>query len=120
MIAVGMVQVPLHEVIHVISVGHGRVPASRAVDVVLGVTLALVAGGAGGGIGGGDLDDVLIHVSLVRMVEVAIVQVVHVPLMLDGEVAAAWSVLMGVVGVSLTMAHKVSWWAHGWVRLRRG
>lgn len=46
-----------------------------------------------------DFDDMLINMIGVRMVEVAVVQIIYVAVVLNGRMAAAGSMLMGVVGV---------------------
>ena len=43
-ITMGMMQVPVHQVIYVIAVGYRRVSTVRAVDVACVVSLALVRG----------------------------------------------------------------------------
>lgn len=103
-VAVREVQVAVDQVAGVIAVGHGLVAAAGAVDVTGFVAAALVVGRAGGGVRLGDLDAVLVHVTLMGVVEVTVVQIVHVPVMLDGGVAAAFAVDVIVVGV-LRAAH---------------
>ncbi len=44
--AVGMVQVTVHQVVHVVSVRHRLMTAARAVDMVRGVGLTIVGGRA--------------------------------------------------------------------------
>ena len=92
---VGMMQVPIHQVIDVIAVGHGRVPAARAVHVIRVMPLAVVRC-ALGGIGIRDLDDVLVVVVVVGAVEVPVVQVAHVVAVLYGHVAAVRDRARGV------------------------
>jgi hypothetical protein len=53
MLAVRMMEMAVHEVICVITVGHLRMPAIRSVDVVLVVTVAVVGRRALIGISGG-------------------------------------------------------------------
>ena len=42
MVSVGMVKVTMHEVIHVVTMGHGLVAAVRSVNVLLSVSGTLV------------------------------------------------------------------------------
>ena len=56
------------------------------------------------------LDDVFVHVPGVRVVEVAIMKVVDVVAVLDSGVAAAWAVLVGVVGVDVAVFHRRIGW----------
>lgn len=100
---VGMMEVTVHQIVDVVAVGHGLVPTARAMDVGGVVPLACVAVRASGRVGVVHLDPVLVVVAVVRMVQVPIVQVVHVALVPDRDVPAALAMLV-VVLVSL-VAH---------------
>ena len=94
---VGVVQVAVDEVVDVIAVRHRLVAAARAVHVA-----AVVAGGRLGvsvGVLSRHLVRVLLDLGAVLVLQVALVQVVDVVTMLDGGVAAAGAVLVGVVAV---------------------
>lgn len=112
-----MMQAAVYQVVDVVAVGHGFMAAIRTVDVIGGVAGAL-AMGALVGIGGADVDDVLIHVIAMHVVQVAVVEIVDVPVMLDGGVSAIRPMLVAVIGVMLVVAG-----AHGadslkeWLRL---
>jgi hypothetical protein len=101
-VAVRVVQVAIDEVVDVVAVGDGLMPTAWAMDVLGGVACAAVRGGA--------LRWVLVaHGQAVLfdracrggVVEVAVVEVVHVPVVLDGGVAAGGAVLVVVVGVGV-------------------
>lgn len=104
---VGMVQMAVHQVVDVISVRHRLVAASGSVGVIGTMPAALVTAGAGGRVGLIDTDRVLAHVLFVRMVEVAVVQIVHMTLVNDRGVLALGAVDMLVVRVGFvsTIAH---------------
>ena len=89
---VRVMQVPCDEVVDVIAVRDRLVTATSAVDVARGVTGAAVRRRAGRRIGGANLEDALVDVPIVTVVEVAIVEVVDVVAMADGEVAAVCAV----------------------------
>ena len=90
------------EVVDVVAMGHGFVSAVGAVDVAI-VMAAAAMRGAGIGVGVGDGDGVLFDGAVFTlMVKVAVVQVVDVAVVLDGGVAAAFAVLVGVVVVLFT------------------
>ena len=95
-LAVGVMQVSVHQVIDVTIVGYRWMPAVWAVNVVCVVALAVV-GRAGGGVSvrGGDI--VLVVVAVMRAVKVTVVQVAYMVSVLDSDVAAVRAVLMGVV-----------------------
>lgn len=59
MVAVGMVQLAVHQVVDVVAVGHRLVAAVRAVGVV-SLMPSVVAGGAALGVGGVDGEGVLL------------------------------------------------------------
>jgi hypothetical protein len=98
--AVRVMQVAHHEVIHVIAVRNRFVAASGTVDVRRIVGGAGVRRSAGVGIGGRNLDHVLVEMVAVRGVEVAVVQVIDVVSMPDRGMAAILAVDVGVVVVN--------------------
>src|SRR5689334_23274742 len=93
-VAVRMVQVALDEVIHMIAMRNRFVAAAGAVDVALGVAAAGVGRGAGSGILATDVDLVLLDLAARGMVQVAVVQVIDVPIVLDCGVATAGAMSM--------------------------
>jgi hypothetical protein len=106
-VAVGMVQVTFHQVIHVVAVRNRFVTAIRAVLVVGRVSAAIMLRGAGCGMRGVYRQHVLVHVVAVGMVQVAVMQVVFVVVVLNGGVAAAGAMLVGMLAVLLTIAHGI-------------
>jgi hypothetical protein len=70
------------------------------------VAAAVVVGGAGVGVVWVDGDPVLVGVALVGMVEVAVVEVVHVSFVDDGGVTAVGAVDVVVRFVHLVVAHR--------------
>ena len=105
--AVRVVQVPRHEVVDVVAVGHGFVAAAGRVGVALLVARALVVGRASLGVRAPDLERALVNVPFVRVVQVAVVQVVDVVAVPDGDVAAARAVNVIVVRMGV-VAHGCS------------
>ena len=95
-VAVGMVQVPVHQVINMITMRYGRMPAIRSVNVVFVVTLAYVVN-APGGVFVRDRYDMLVIVVLMGAVQVPVVQVSHMVTVFHGDVTAARTVFMVVV-----------------------
>jgi hypothetical protein len=98
-IAVRVVQVAIDEIVDMIAVRHGFVPAARAMDVVGSMTGAAMVWRAPVGVHVGDLDHVLIDVAVVHVMKMPIMQVVHVIAMAYGCVAAHGAVQMRVIGV---------------------
>ena len=98
-LGVRVVQVIADEIVDVVAVGNLLVTA-RGPVLMRGIMRAAgVLGGAAGGIGVGDVEDVLVDVIAVWVVQVAVVQVVGVAVVLDRLVAAPGTVLVGVLGV---------------------
>ncbi len=102
----GKVQVAGHKIVDVVSMWNSLVAAARTVAMSRLVSLAGMPRGAGGGIFFGDSKDMFIDVVLMDMVEMAIVQVVGMTVMRNRLVAAAWSVTVGMMGMSGMCAHR--------------
>ncbi len=89
---VRVMQMAVHEIVHVVSVRRGRVSTRRPVAVrgLMGAAgmLRRTARGVPGVLGEG----ALVRVVRVRVVQVPVVQVVHVVLVLDGGMATAGGV----------------------------
>jgi hypothetical protein len=100
MAAVGMMQVAVHKIIDVIAVRNGLVTTAGAVLVVLAMTAAAVARRATGRVLASHSQAVLLNPLGSHVVQVAVVQVVDVPLMFDGGVAAGRAMLMIVFGMN--------------------
>ena len=94
-----VVQVAIDEVVNVVAMRYGFVAAAGAVYMSRFVAVAVMIWGADVRVGGADGDAVFIDVVAVRMVQVAIVQVIDVAFVFDGGVTAACAVLVFVVGV---------------------
>jgi hypothetical protein len=87
--AVRMVQMALHEIIDVIPVWNRRVPAVRAVDMIIRVPATAVVGGARAGIGRAHRELMFFHLAVGQLVmQVPIVQVVDMALVFNGRVTA--------------------------------
>jgi len=85
-----MVKAAIHQVIDVIAMWHGFVPAAWAVAMAVRVNL----GGAANGILRADLDHVLFGLPIARVHEVAIFQVIHVIPVTNGLVTAIGAMFM--------------------------
>ena len=85
-----------------VAVRYGLMTAAGPVHMGGVVGAARVLGGAVGGVLGGHLDAVLVHVTVVGVVQVTVMEVVHVVPVLDAGVAAVGAV--GVVVVLVLVA----------------
>lgn len=96
MIAVWVVQMTIHQVIHVIAVWHRFVSAAGTMDVILGMFATVVLRGAAGRVAGIHSESVFLDHACGLMVQMPIVEVIHVPFVLNGSVATLGSMLMVV------------------------
>lgn len=97
MIAIRMVQVSIDEVVNVIAVRNGLVTAAFPMLVACVVTAAGMSLGAGVRISSRDSENVLVDMSLMKRVQVAIMEIIDVVRMPDRCMAATGAVLVGVV-----------------------
>jgi hypothetical protein len=98
-IAVRMVQVPGNMIIDVVAVWHRFMAATRAMGVVRFVTAAAMTRGAAIRIAAGYADHMLVDMAFVRMVKMAVMQVVDVIAVAHGRVPATGPMLMSVMRV---------------------
>ena len=85
------------QIIHMVSVRHGFVPAVRAVYVSLRVTFALMPRGTVLRIGFADIYDMFIDMVIVRIMQMALVKVADVVIMCDAGVTAFRPVRMSMI-----------------------
>jgi hypothetical protein len=110
-VAMRMVQMSVDQVVDVIAVWHRLVSAAWTVHMMRVVPAAPVLGRAPIGIGRRHLYRVLIDVIAVHMMQMAVVEVVHMVAMANGRMPAPGTVLVRVVDVLAAGAG-----AHGWPR----
>ena len=95
-----VMQAAVHKITDMVTMRHGFVPAARAVNVV-----GIVPEGVGGHrrasrrVVGGYLDHMLVDMVAMRMMQVAVMQVVDVIAVLDRCMATAWAMLVRMIGV---------------------
>jgi hypothetical protein len=95
-IAMRMVQLTAHEVIDMVAMRYGLVPAvctvlMRATDFRC----------AAHGVFGADINHMFVNVIPMHMMKMAVVKIIDMAIMANRGVSAVWSVLMGVVGMVL-------------------
>jgi hypothetical protein len=99
MVAMGMMQVSIDQIVGMVPVRYRFMTAARAVAMRRIMTATAVVRCAAIGIRGAYLDDMLVDVTIMRMMQMAIVQVIGVSLMPNRDVPATWSMDMGMIGV---------------------
>lgn len=102
MIPMRMVQVAIDKKIDMVAMRHRLVTATRTVLVRLVVSRALMRGCAGRGIRRIDLEPMLDDLVTVLMMQVSIVEIIHVSGMLDGSMTATRAMPVVVFGVLVT------------------
>ena len=96
MVAVRMMQPPVHKIIDMIPMRHGFMPATRAMPVS-----AFVFRRAAGGVGGVDSKGMFVDMVAMHMVQMAVVEIVDVAVVTNRGMPAVWTVLMGMAGMAL-------------------
>ena len=103
MIAVRMVKMPVDKIVDVVAVRNRFVSASRTMHMAGVMSLAYVAWRTAGGVGVTDLQSVLFDLTVgADVMQVAVVEIVHVVAVLYARVFAVRSVLVVVVGVQIS------------------
>ena len=94
MIAVRMMQTTLDKIVGVLAMRHGWMTAVRAVNVPGLMALVPVRRRAMVRVSGADLDHVLIDAVAARAVQMAVMEIVDMVSVLDGDVSAARSMMV--------------------------
>lgn len=115
MIAMGMMEMTINQVINVIAVRDGFVTATGAMDVARFMAIAMVLRRATVGVCVRYGDYMFIHVVFMWMMKMTIVQIVDMPFVTDGGMAAVGSMNMVMIGVVREVAC-----AHGIFLMERG
>ncbi|HUA38815.1 MAG TPA: hypothetical protein VMA35_10530 [Candidatus Sulfopaludibacter sp.] len=97
MSVVRVMQSAVNQIINVIAVRNGCVAAVGTMNVLL--VVAFRTERAFVGIHGADGDGVFVHMVAVRMMQMAIVKIIHVPIVHDGDVSAIFAMDMRMIGV---------------------
>lgn len=96
---VRMMQVAVHQIVHMVAVRHGLMSTARAVDMTGVMTGAGVIRSASRRVGVAYFEDMLVDVAVVRRMQVAVVQIVDVAVVQNRGVAAACAVRMIMIFV---------------------
>lgn len=104
--AMGEVQMTVDQIVDMVSVRHGLVATVRAVAMAGLMSVAAMGGRASSRVLRGDTEPMFIDMVAVRMVQMAIMQVVDVAVMGDGRMPAVGSVLMGMMLMGRVVVHQ--------------
>ncbi|MDH2384858.1 hypothetical protein [Bradyrhizobium sp. CER78] len=106
-VAMLVVQSAVHQVVDMVTMRNGLVPAAHAVDMASLMALGLALGRASIWIDLTHLDHVLIGVIAVRMVKMAVVEIVNMVTVAHSGMATAWAMMMRVLclGQMLGLRH---------------
>jgi hypothetical protein len=105
-VAVRVVKMAGDAIIHVVAVRHRVMAAAGAVHMARLMPAAAVIGGAPVGVLARYLDHVLIDMIFVRVMEMAVVQIVDMATMAHGRMSAIRLMLMRVVGMGWCRASR--------------
>ena len=103
-VAVGMVQMTVDKIIHMVAMRNCFVTAARPMNVSSIMSGAAMVGRATIRIPVTHFNPMLVDMIGMRMMKMAVVEIIHVVAMPDGNVAAAGSVRVIVVGVMRKIA----------------
>jgi len=108
---VGVVQVPMDQIVRVIAMGDGGVTAIGTMDMVGGMPPAGMILGASIRVGRADGNGMFLDHFPVLVMKVAVVDIVDMPFVLDGGVTTAWTMNVVMVFVLLaTFCHgRIPW-----------
>jgi hypothetical protein len=101
----GVMKVTVHQIVEMVAVRNGRVPAARPVRVFGGVAAASVLGRADGGVRVVHVDGMGVDVLAPDVIEATVVKVVLVAPVTDGRVPAARSMRVKLALMALVIAH---------------
>jgi hypothetical protein len=100
MIAMRVMQMTLYEIIGMVAVWHGLVAATRSVFVIRIVLAATMVRAAAIGIRGAHRNGMLVDMIVMRVMQMAVVEIIGVAVVANRNVAAALSVCMRMIGVN--------------------
>ena len=104
-VRVRVMEMAVYEVVDVVAMRNWLMSAVGAVDVSGLVALARMVGSAVRGVLDVDVEHMLVDVVAVRVMEMALVQVVDMIAVRDRGVSAAGPVLVGMIGVRAVLVH---------------
>lgn len=105
MVTVRMVQMAIHQVVHMIAMRHRLMATARSMHMIWRMSGAVMVGRAAIGILRVHRQTVLVHVVAVHVMQMAVMQIVDMALVPNRCVAAAGPMTMVVVGMLVTRAH---------------
>jgi len=106
MAVVGVVQVPIDQVVDMITVRYGFVSTTGAVNVIRGMALAGRASRAFGRIVVVDRQHMLFHLTVsTRVMQVPVMQIIDMVGVLESGVTTSGAVLVLVIGVQFVLRH---------------
>ena len=111
MVAMRMMQTPINQKVNMVAVRHGGMATVRAVNMFRGAFRGGKARRAFVGIRGTDRNRVFVHMVTVRVMQMAVVQIIHMAVV-SSCVPAAGAVDMGMVGVrgaGMLLTHRFVW-----------
>ncbi len=103
MLAIRVVKMAIHQIVDVVAVGNGLMAAVRTMLVRRIVSVALVPVGAIVWVCGVHFEFMLIDVTVVKRMQMAVMQVIGMVVVDDRGVAAVFAVLMRMVLVDLVL-----------------
>lgn len=105
MVAMGMMQVPINQVIDMVAMRNLLMPASRPMDMALIVPGTNVPRRTLGRIRGTDLQHMLIDMPAVDVMQMSIMQIIGMTVVVDGQMTTARAMLVAMIMMFLASIH---------------
>jgi hypothetical protein len=109
MVAVRVVQVAVHQVVNMVAMRHGLMTATGAMFVAFIMRPAVVLRRATRRVAAVDVKLVFLNSSLAHVMQMPVVQVIHVTVVLDARVPATGAVLVTVIFVMSCHVKLLAW-----------
>jgi hypothetical protein len=113
MVAMGMMQPAVDQIVGVITMRHRFVAAPRSVTMRRLVAATTMLSTAAVGIGVAHLDNVLLDPAVVLVMQMPVVEVIHVPAVTNRNMTAAGTMRVRVIGVRRCHAVLLPVWLSG-------
>jgi len=98
MIAMGMMQVTIDEIVNMVSMRYGFVSTAGSVHMIRTMGAAIVVWRALVRIGRAYRNHMFINMIAMQVMKMAVMKIVNMAIMHHGNVTTVWSMLMGVIG----------------------
>ncbi len=108
MVAVWMVKMAVDQIVGMVAMGHGFVPASGSMNMSGLVSATVVVRSASVGILCADFQSMLVDMTCMRMMQVAVMQKIDVPVVSDCRMTAVHAMPMMMMMMMMAMVWQIA------------